>query len=335
MHRFLPVRQTYLSVWVLLLVLSCLFSANPAFAQAQASTAQQTTRVDDALQRLQQEAGAFQLRHHRATGLISFLRLTEPATFATRQAQETTPEAKALAFFNQYGAMFGITTAGAQLELRNIVTDSLGGNHLIYQQVHQGVEVFGGQLRVHFDAVANLTAVNGVAVPDLQLSTTPAQSAQAATQVAIATVAKQPATRNLSVEWAVLNTHLYIFRTGLVQGVPGNNHLAYAVEVANPQRTIQEVVYVDAHSGQVLDQISLVENIDRKVYHGDFDPTLLVWSEGDPQPYSGPAAPDINNLINFSEATYNLFATLSGGTFLSWDGAEATMHSDLRHSGPR
>lgn len=324
------VRPPGLSIWTIgLLILLGSLSPSAALAQTQTPTAQQTPNLDNSIQQLEQDVGAVQLRRHRATGMIGFLRLHQPADFAAFRAQNATPATKAQLFFTQYGDMFGITAAATQLQLRSTQADRLGGQHIIYQQMHQGIEVFGGQLRVHFDAAGRLTTVNGTAVPDVQVNPIPAQSAQAATQTALTTVTKQQGVRNLSIHWAVLNTHLYIFRTGLAQGIPGRNHLAYAIEVANPQRTIHEVVYVDAHSGQVLDQISLVEKIDRRVYDGDFDPTFQVWMEGDPQPYTGANADDINHLIDYSAAAYNFFATLSDGTFLSWDGADGTLHNVL------
>ena len=48
---------------------------------------------------------------------------------------------------------------------------------------------------------------------------------------------------------------LYVYREGLAQGVPGENHLAWEVEVTDGAG-IRDFVYVGAHTGKVIDRIS-------------------------------------------------------------------------------
>lgn len=315
---------------ILFLVLFYLLTPVPTFAQDKPVTSPSAQTVEDGLQRLQGNGAEIaSVSHSRATGMVSFLRFAPTSNLAAAQAQDASPATRSATFLSQYGAIFGVTDPDRQLQLRQTSTDPSGGVHLRYGQIYEGVEVFGGELRTHFSADGRLTTVNGTIIPDLQLSVTPAYANQAAIQTAIVAVQKAHSQHNLSLALTALHSKLYVYRTGLAQGIPGRNHLAYEIEVANPARTIRELVYIDAHTGQVLDQLSLVETIDRKVYNGAFDPTALVWSEGDPIPYTGPDAPDINNLINFAEDTYNLYASLSNGVYLSFDGADATMHSVL------
>ena len=59
---------------------------------------------------------------------------------------------------------------------------------------------------------------------------------------------------------------LTIFREGLAQGVPGDNHLAWEVEISDGAG-IRDMVYVSAHSGKVIDRISGIhENLNRRAY---------------------------------------------------------------------
>jgi len=63
-----------------------------------------------------------------------------------------------------------------------------------------------------------------------------------------------------------------------------------------------------------------------------------VWREGDSQPYSDPtdsgATREVNDIIDSSLNTYDLFLNLSGGTYRSFDGDDGTMHAIQDFSAP-
>ncbi|HXW01065.1 MAG TPA: PA domain-containing protein, partial [Anaerolineae bacterium] len=230
-------------------------------------------------------------------------------------------EAQATTFFNTYGSIFGISNTNAELSLVNTETDSLGTTHLTYQQVYQGVPVFAGLLRVHFNANNQITAVNGTFIPRINLNPTPSISAGSAATTALEAVARQKATTNLT---ARQNT-LYVFRADLARGRPGPNYLVYEVEISDGLN-IREFVFVDAHTNKIVDQISGThEALNRRVYSGTFSVPARVWQEGDPFPYTGVFSQDINNLISGSGETYNLFFNAFGRD--SFNGAGAIMHT--------
>ncbi len=83
------------------------------------------------------------------------------------------------------------------------------------------------------------------------------------------------------------DTTLYVFRTNLAYSIPGVNHLAYQVEVGDGFG-VREFVYVDAHSGKVLDQIAgIYEDKVRLTYDAQDDVaggtnSVLCRGEGDP-----------------------------------------------------
>jgi cysteine-rich repeat protein len=239
-----------------------------------------------------------------------------------------------MAFVSEHASIFGLRDPAVELELVREFTDGIGFSHVFYRQVYSGVPVFGSDFRSHFNSSGQLTAVNAVTVPIRRLDPSPRIKIAAAVQIAIEAVTgarkQQPQTPALTAE----NSELLVFRTGLLQGVQGSNHLAYRVEVINANRTIREFVFVDAHDGAVLDQITGIHHaIDRQVYDGGFNENLLVWSEGDELPFNGQNQSGINDLINYAEDTYNLFMTLSNGAYPSFDGADATMHSVLNPTG--
>jgi len=260
-----------------------------------------------------------------ATGKARFMTTTDAAGLAAATAAGARA-ARPIDVLRQYAAQFGITDVDAQLEPQGESTDIHGFTHTTFQQVHEGVPVFAALLRVHADPTGRVTAINGTFVPDVQISTTPTLDAARAEAIAVATVAKQ---QRDTVGLGATATTLYVFRRNLARGVPGANHLAYEVEVSG--LAVREFVYVDAHSGIVIDQISGIdESINRRVYEYYWHADYLVWSEGNPLPYLDPINPtatnDINNFIEYAEDAYNLFASATNGAFLSWDGADGVMH---------
>jgi Zn-dependent metalloprotease len=324
-------------VTCLLSLLLGTFFPLPAAAQAEPPIAASDETVDAGIQRLGNDAGgSVQVSRSRATGVATFVGLPDTAAPVGLQAQEAAPATKSMTFLQQYGSIFGIENANAELQQVSTETDFLGDTHLVYQQVYQGVAVFAGTLRVHVNAAGRLTAANGVFIPDLKLSTTPTLPADAAAAIAEQAVLAQNRLSAVSTEITVVSNQLYIFRAGLIQGILGRNHLVYQVEVENPAHTVHEFVFVDAHTGDIVEQYAGIQRaINRQVYNGGFDASFLVWSEGDLLPYNtgGPDDASINNLISFTEDTYNLYATLSDGRFLSWDGRDAAMPSVLNTPG--
>lgn len=302
----------------LLMTLALLLSAASALAAPPQPTAS-ATPDQGAFQRLQTAVGGgAQVSIKRGTGVASFVRL--PRTGAALALPGDTTEARAGAFFQQYGSLFGLRET-AELALARSVNDAAGGTHLAYTQAYRGIPVFGADLHAHFDAAGRLTSANGTFVPDIAVDTQPSLSADRAAEIASAAVAAaQPASP--ARPFAARGTELVIYRTGLVQGVPGSSFLAYHVEVADGA-TVREFVFVDAQSGAILDRFSGVnDTLHRQLYNQQLDAAHLVWEEGDAFPT---ANTDWNNEINGAGETYNLFASMTNGAWLSYNNADAIM----------
>ncbi len=313
---------------VLALVLSIaggVFAA-PLGNTAPAPVSAPQSQESNALARLQADAGgSATVNFATQTGVARFLSLTAPLSTLDASAA---PEAQAAVFFDQYGQVFGVTDAASELSLVRQTTDATGATLLVYAQVYQGLPVFAGELRVHFAPAGWLRVVNGYFVPGITVGAAPAVSAAAADATAVAHVGKAGTT-------ARANT-LLVFRTGLAQGVQGTNHLAYRVEVGNGS-TVREFVFVDAHSGKVLDQVSGI--------HEDDAPTALnrqisetslanvVWTNPpDPEPipagWAGGTAQQVtdwNDEAAGSKETYYLFSSMAGRD--SYDNNGATMRT--------
>jgi hypothetical protein len=184
--------------------------------------------------------------------------------------------------------------------------------------------VFGGTVKTHFDAAHQLKAVTGTAIPDIDISTTPSWDRERAAAVAHQSVADE---RGNAGALRIGSMTLYIYREGLALGVPGENHLAWEVEVTDGAG-VRDFVYVGAHTGKVIDRITAVrDELKRRAFDGHDLPFIppnypngAYWLEGQRFPTGSQEA---DNMILASADTYNLFSNAFERD--SFDGAGATM----------
>jgi len=259
----------------------------------------------------------------RATGALR-LAAVEPGALPLAGA---TAAERAEDFLSRYGAAFGVADPGSELERADELHDRLGHTHLTYRQVHHGLPVFAAAIRAHFDAEGRLTAVNGGLAPAVSLADlSPTLGADAAAARALLVAAKDRG-RTAAPPLEVVGSALMVFRSGLVRGVPGRDHLAHVVEVTD-HAAFAAAIVVDAHDGTVLDRIPRAHDILRRVHRSRYPNP--VWREGDPLPYQGgdpTTTLEVNRLVDTAGQTHALFRNLSGGTYRSFDGADAAMNS--------
>ncbi|MFO1467806.1 MAG: M4 family metallopeptidase [Steroidobacteraceae bacterium] len=281
-----------------------------------------------ALNRLQAEVGSASVSLDPATGAARFVRVKPAAAASTAGAAPASPllrpsaqsmKDSATAFINRHGRALGLTSGAAELTLRGSTTDRLGHSHLTYSQEYAGLHVFGAMLKAHFDANGDLTVVNGTLIPDIAVSSAPSRSAREAEATAVRSVGGKKVSAR--------NSRLLVFREGLAKGVPGPDHLAYEVEVGDGAR-VREFVYVDAHTGKIIDRISgIYDALNRRAYDGENLPTVPPTYPDSPVWVEGQAFPtgivEADNMILASKETYNFYRNAFGRD--SFDGAGATM----------
>lgn len=279
------------------------------------------------VKRLKENArGAISISTEKSTEYASFVRVSKGGDLHPGNSSNT-PNGKALGFFAQYGGLFGVKNANTELSELSTFTDKHGATHISYQQVYQGVPVFAAILQAHTDANQALTAMNGVFVPDIDIDTSPSFGADQAAQKALADVLANPPQNDLtgtSLDPSGVSANpatLYVYRDGLIQGIQGTNYLVYEVEVTNGS-SIDEKLYVDAHSGKIVNRISQVEDaLFRRLFEQNTG--NQVWQEGDPFP--GSLNQDQQNIVTFSGQSYYHFFNAFGRD--SYDGAGAEMQS--------
>jgi Zn-dependent metalloprotease len=232
---------------------------------------------------------------------------------------------RSMAFFKEYGSVFGLRNASQELQLRKEQRDRLGWNHISYKQQYLGVPVFAGELKAHYDAAGNLRAMNGTIIPNINLNATPSLKSADASRIALDKVGIGK-TKDSSV--SVKATQLYVYRAGLAQGIPGKNHLVWEVEIGN-NSTVRDFLYVDAHSGQLVDKVKgVMDELDRRAFDGLGEtavppsnwPDNPFFVEGDPFPTGNAEA---NNMLESSQETHELYFNAFG--YDSFDGLGSTM----------
>ena len=247
-------------------------------------------------------------------------------------ASSSSPTAKANDFVQEFKDVLG-SEGESQLVQTGSSKDELGATHITYQQVYNGVPVYGGVIKAHVDEAGNLTAVNGVAVPDIAISTSARLSAADAAARAITAVVADPPTDGESGVGAKLalnagdlravSTTLYVYRMGLVRGIAGNSQLVYRVEVTNGS-SVRDIVFVHANAGKVVNRYSTIHHaLFRRLFESAHTPANQVWQEG--QAFPGTLNVDQQNIVNFSGHSYCHFFNAFGRD--SYDALGAEMRS--------
>ena len=256
-----------------------------------------------------------------ATGNPNLVVPAEPiATLKTARAVD-----RARSVLRDYARQLGIGDPDRELEWLGDHRDPVGGEQAVFRQIHRGIEVFGTMVRVHFNTDGALTAINGTLISEIDLDPVPRVDAHDA-EAASGRIVGKATGRDLAT-LDILPATLMVYRENLIRGLPGANHLAWEIEVVSPP-DLREVLYLDAHDGRLLDQRSEVHHLDRVIHVGRHPNP--IWSEGDTRPYtSGNSSRDdeVNELIDATGDTHALFSNITGGSYLSFDGADATMNA--------
>ncbi len=234
------------------------------------------------------------------------------------QLRGSTLKEKAINFLKEYKTIYKIKDIEKTLRFHSEKMDNFGFKQVVFKQYHNGVAVFDGQLRFHFNNHDVLTAVNGNVIPQLKINTNPTISNITANAIAISAVEKQQINYSGDALF-VFKSNLYVFNKGLIQGLDLGNQLVYEVEVRN-DNDVREYVFVNAFDGSITEQYTgIAHAINRVLYEGS---TInQIWIEGD----AFPGTLDIwqRNEIEASGHMYNLFKNAFG--YISYDNADAQM----------
>jgi Zn-dependent metalloprotease len=262
-----------------------------------------------------------ELRIYRSpiTGMGAFVRPAAPGGSLLAQAA-----AQPRDLFRQYAALFGIADVDGELQQLRQEADAIGATTTTFQQVHNGVSVFGGVLKAHQAADGRFTAANGDFYPAARkVSTTPALTADQAAAIAQAEVGPTSAT--------IAQNELVIVDPGWYGDPTIGAKLSYYVVVAQPELLIREALFIDAHTGMILDRWSLVCSArDRRVYNS-FDSGELPGSTARFEGETFYGDFEVDSVYEYLADTYGFYQRAFGRDAIDNAGSPiiATVHSGI------
>jgi len=322
----------------------CLLMICSGFVLVQGFSAASTTKEfsqaksaadESLLQKLKNQAsGSVRVEREPATDRAGFITVGRGGDLMP--GNDARAVDKAATFLGKYGALLGASDT-TQLKQTARSSDKFGTT-VAYTQQYRGVPVFGAMVLAHLDDAGDLTAVNGTAVPNLSLSTTPRLNQAQIADSAVRYIKSDPPTgedgkAGDTTGLRAASTDLLVYRMGLVRGTPGPSYLAYRVEVTNGHN-IRDIVFMHAGNAKVLNRYSMIHtDLERRVYEKNYDPAALVWKENDPFPDG--LTEDQQNIVRATGEAYWFFRNAFGRD--SYDGkghVMETVNNDPRISCP-
>ncbi|WP_312761159.1 M4 family metallopeptidase [Epilithonimonas sp.] len=232
--------------------------------------------------------------------------------------KSTDAKTKASEFLTENFKAFNLRSAN-DLVFLDETTDNYGLKNVTYRQQYQGVPVYDGLLKFHFNAKEELSSINGNSISITKLNTLPDITAAEAEIIAKDIVSKQDLNKS-GTPLQTAKTNLLIFPKNLMQGGIVTPYLAYQIEVTN-KKDVREYIFINAHTGELVEQFTGIHPIDRKLYETNTAATNLKWKEGDAFP--GTLSSWQQNEVVTSEHVYNFFKNAFG--YVSYDAADHTM----------
>ncbi len=270
--------------------------------------------ISESISKLEKETKAI-VSFESATNTVQFIRfpLGSPLALPSNGLEE-----KVKAFMNQYGGVFGEKDDKLRFEFIENKKDDYGFSHVKLKPKYSGVEIFGSELRFHFNPDNKLTAINGFSISDININPFPNLSEGEAAATAL-TLMEEQTGGNYKAALFANKTNLFIFKDNLIRNQEGRVYLVYEVEVRN-DADVREFLYIDAHTGKLVEQFTgMCHAMFRRLY--EVNTGSEIWTEGD----AFPGALDLwqQNELVAAEDMYNLFENTFG--FTSYNGADAEM----------
>ncbi len=272
---------------------------------------------------------------HPATGLVTFIgKGASSQALAPGQSVAAGLGPSFDDHLRTLGPHFGITDAPSQTRLERRQVNERGRAVSRYQQLHQGIPVFAGELIVNTDSRGNLLAMIGKFAPPPQLSLAPEVPAAEAARTALRATAKKHGQADESLEASA--PELWIYDSRLLAPDGRDPRLAWRLSVRSlAGAPIDELVLVDAHSGEIalrFNQVAHARN--RMTYdanHTSSLPGTLKCLEGTANCTSG-AVPDADAAHYFAADTYDFYFSRFGRDGIN--GSGGAIISTVRYCPP-
>jgi Zn-dependent metalloprotease len=263
-------------------------------------------------------------------GYLRSLGVPAGHVFAAGKVVKGNPRETAKNFITERGKAFGVVSPSVDFAHKKSKKKN-GRNYEKFSQTYAGIPVFGGEMTVQLDDAGGVQFVLSdimTATGDLdrgKVSVVPSISASDAVFLAIDLMrAEHPA-----IQLQNTTPQLMIYQPEVV-GNTGSTHLVwYTVVKSVSVYVVDEVVLIDAHTGEVALRYTQIKNArNREVYDSnssDQIPGTLERAEGDPA--SGIV--DVDTAYDYLGDTYDFYFNENGRD--SIDNAGMTMIATVRY----
>jgi Zn-dependent metalloprotease len=264
--------------------------------------------------------GDLEITRDPVTGAVRFLRSRHGLdSGADRAALTVNPSGAVLTFLARYQDLLGMPNAQKELVFQERKVDHIGMIHIRLRQVHQGVPVYGAEVRVHYAPDGKtVRAVNGRFIPHLAIRPQPTLDRDAVLAIV----------RTIQPEGKLWEEPLLRIYSGHIDPAVSGDHLAWLVRIFDEQEPSRNLYVVDAHTGEVLTTYNeLNTDLYREIYDAENGTSLPGKKArfGD-EPATGDA--DTDNAYDFLGETYDYFFLNFGRDSYDDNGAtlKATVH---------
>jgi hypothetical protein len=257
------------------------------------------------------------------TGLATFVRRADRGDLHAVFRGGRAAGDKAADFLTRHGDLFGIADPATQTVREPAQRDALGWTRVRFRQVHQGLDVYGAALVAHLAPDGSLQTVNGAtaAIPG-PLATTPTLSRLEAEQIA----ADGAAVARAAQQW--MPSTPVVSRSGLVRGTEEDPR-RLGDRLASTDQNEREARW-SALDGRVLERVDLAPGAgaagvagrsrQRRLGGGHRTRFPAGWAAG-----TAAQVQAWQDEIDGARESYDFHGSLSLGSYLSFDGADALM----------
>ncbi len=254
----------------------------------------------------------------------------QPIPQPTKLSPSASAEQAARGYLTVCGSLFGLQDQAKELAVERFKPLDRGREMVRFQQVYQGVPVFGGELIVHLDDAKNIVSVSGKALPGITVTTRPAVDATTARRNALQSVAKKYQMN--ADDLTATEPQLWVYDPMLLRPGIGFTSLVWRMDVTpKTLAPIRELVLIEAQRGGVALSFNQVDTIkNRETYTANNTlavPGTLVCNESNPTCLGGdPHA--VGAHINAGR-TWDFYMNYHGRD--SINGAGMTMRSTVHY----
>ncbi len=238
------------------------------------------------------------------------------------------PTGKALNVIGQLSSQLGVNKN--DMVLKRSEVDMAGNTHVRFNQTYKGLPVEFATLTVHFKADGQNKNVSGYSVANIHLDTNSANMdvRRLSSIATIHTSKLRQADLNML---SVSSSSLVVFNTGALKGLDEKNVLAYKVNVLGEDPAVNEDVYIDAHSGNVLASLThILDAKNRLIYNVNNKRNLSSATVARTEGQAATGNVDVDEAYDYSGDTYDFYQRAYGRDSVDNAGLKLTSYTHYR-----